>query len=71
MNDLTLREEKGSPLTHQELDNNITHVNPVGTVITFAGATPPSYYLECDGSAISRTEYVNLFSVLGELYGAG
>ena len=71
MSDLTLRETKGSPLTHQELDKNITHVNPVGTVITFAGATPPPYYLECDGSEISRTEYSNLFSVLGELYGAG
>ena len=71
MSDLTLRETKGSPLTHQELDKNITHVNPVGTVITFAGATPPPYYLECDGQEISRTEYSNLFNVLGELYGAG
>lgn len=45
--------------------------NPAGAVITFAGATPPSGYLECDGSAVSRSTYAKLFSVIGETYGVG
>lgn len=44
---------------------------PIGTVIDFAGATIPSDYLECDGSAISRTDYADLFAVLGTTWGAG
>lgn len=31
----------------------------------------PLGYLECDGSAISRTTYADLFSVIGEIYGVG
>ena len=46
--------------------------NPIGTVIDWAGAgAPPASYLECDGSAVSRTTYVNLFNVLGTTWGSG
>lgn len=45
--------------------------NPTGTVLTFAGAAAPSGYMICDGSAISRTTYAALFSVIGVLYGPG
>lgn len=44
---------------------------PVGTIHAFAGATAPAGYLLCDGSAISRTTYASLFSVLSTTYGAG
>lgn len=44
---------------------------PIGTVIDFAGTTVPSDYLECDGSAVSRTDYADLFAVLGTTWGAG
>lgn len=32
---------------------------------------PPTGYLMCDGSAVSRTTYARLFSVIGTLYGSG
>jgi len=43
----------------------------VGEVKTYAGATSPSGYLLCDGSAISRTIYEDLFNVISTTYGAG
>lgn len=44
---------------------------PVGTVAMYGGGTAPSGWLKCDGSAVSRTTYVDLFNVLGTTYGAG
>src|SRR5690606_14383914 len=44
---------------------------PTGTILSFAGTTPPSGFLLCDGTAVSRSVYSNLFSVIGESYGAG
>lgn len=44
---------------------------PIGTVILFSGATIPQNYLVCDGSAISRQTYSDLFEAIGTVYGAG
>lgn len=44
---------------------------PTGAVIGFAGTAAPTGYLLCDGSAVSRTTYANLFSVLGISHGQG
>lgn len=44
---------------------------PTGTLHAFAGATAPSGYLMCDGSAVSRTTYAALFQVISTTYGAG
>jgi microcystin-dependent protein len=41
----------------------------VGTVQMFAGATAPTGWLLCDGSAVSQTDYADLFSVIGVTYG--
>lgn len=43
---------------------------PVG-VISMWGAAVPSGWLECDGTAVSRTTYADLFAVLGTTWGAG
>lgn len=42
-----------------------------GTVIYYAFVGIPTGYLYCDGAAISRTTYVNLFNVIGTAFGAG
>jgi len=42
-----------------------------GTVLPFAGATPPAGYLGCDGAAVSRTTYLPLFTVIGTTWGPG
>lgn len=44
---------------------------PVGSIIPYAGSTAPTGYLLCDGSAISRSTYSSLFSVIGTTYGPG
>ena len=44
---------------------------PTGAIITWSTSTPPAGYLICDGSAISRTTYANLFNVIGTTWGAG
>ena len=44
---------------------------PFGAVIPFSGETVPGGYLECDGSAVSRTTFAELFAVIGEIYGPG
>lgn len=44
---------------------------PTGTIINFAGSTAPNGWALCDGSAISRTTFSSLFSVVGTTYGAG
>lgn len=43
----------------------------VGSVTWYAGAGIPENYLLCDGSAVSRTNYADLFAVIGTTYGAG
>jgi len=46
--------------------------NPnVGEVVWFAASAAPIGTLECDGSAVSRTTYTNLFAVVGTTYGTG
>lgn len=43
----------------------------IGTVAAFANDTPPDGWLACDGTAVSRTTYANLFSKIGTTYGSG
>lgn len=43
----------------------------VGNIIAFIGSTIPEGYLNCDGSAVSRSEYQELFNVIGTTYGSG
>lgn len=44
---------------------------PAGTIVQWAGATAPSNWLICDGSAVGRSQYQSLFSIVGTTYGAG
>lgn len=46
-------------------------VEPIGTIFAFAGNDIPSGYLPCNGGAISRTTYADLFAVIGTTYGSG
>ena len=43
----------------------------IGAIIPFAGNNIPDGYLLCDGSAVSRTTFRNLFNVIGSTYGGG
>ena len=54
-----------------EIKTTINANTPVGCINLYAGSTAPTGWLICDGSAISRTTYANLFSVIGTTYGTG
>lgn len=45
--------------------------NIVGQVCFFAMLTPPTGFLKCNGAAVSRTTYADLFAAIGTLYGPG
>jgi microcystin-dependent protein len=44
---------------------------PAGMIMYFANTTVPQGWFQCDGSAKSRTNYVDLFNAIGTVYGAG
>jgi microcystin-dependent protein len=44
---------------------------PAGSVIWKASTNLPTGWLECDGSAVSRTTYAALFADIGTIYGVG
>lgn len=46
---------------------------PVGTLLPYAGTTSPdtNIYLLCDGQAVSRTTYADLFTVVSTTFGVG
>ena len=69
-------------LPHKQLANRTAYLKkriegftnklaPVGSLIIWPTSTPPAGYLECDGSALSRTAYAALYAVLGTTYGKG
>lgn len=44
---------------------------PIGAVLHWPTSTPPTGFLRCDGSLVSRTQYAKLFAVIGTTFGAG
>ena len=57
--------------------NRIQTTIPTGVIYPFCGefgagyANVPAGYLACDGQAVSRTTYANLFAIIGTKYGNG
>ncbi len=47
--------------------------NPIdaGTIVSWAKDSTPTGWLQCDGSAVSRTTYADLFTAIGTTYGSG
>lgn len=59
-----------------EVDNKLSEATggglPVGSIVLFPNVSSiPNDYLVCNGSAISRTTYATLFSLIGTTFGAG
>lgn len=44
---------------------------PVGSITAYGGTTAPTNWMICDGSAISRATYADLFDTIGITFGAG
>jgi microcystin-dependent protein len=50
---------------------DIVNRSEVGAIKPWTKATAPDGYLLCDGGAVSRTTYADLFAVVGTTYGTG
>jgi microcystin-dependent protein len=50
---------------------NAYNGSPPGSVMAYAGSTPPEGWLICDGSTLSRTQYAELFAAIGTAHGEG
>lgn len=59
--------------TADQIQFNLTPANvpPAGSILMYGGASAPTGYVLCDGSAISRSTYAALFAVLSTTYGVG
>lgn len=44
---------------------------PIGVVQMYASATPPKGWLACDGAAVSRRDYAELYAIIGTTFGSG
>lgn len=65
-------EKKGYAYSKEELEELLAKSSfSTGSLVMHFGQTPPSGTLVCDGGAISRKAYANLFAAIGTKYGIG
>lgn len=57
--------------TEGEVAALLASLVPAGTITATGRSTAPSGWLICDGSAVSRSTYADLFSAIGTSFGAG
>lgn len=56
---------------HEESGADQIQIMPAGAIVSYGGSTAPTGWLLCDGSAVSRTTYSKLFSIIGTTFGSG
>lgn len=44
---------------------------PIGTIMPYSGNEEPVNWIACDGRELNRSEYENLFAIIGTTYGEG
>jgi microcystin-dependent protein len=44
---------------------------PVATILPFAGSVAPEGFMICDGAELLASEYADLFTAIGTIYGVG
>lgn len=57
--------------SHTDQGVHIGRTVPIGAIIDWPIPTPPAGWLKCDGAAVSRTTYAELFKVMGITFGVG
>lgn len=63
---------KNKSLVKAMLDDDAqARLVPPGAVLDFGGSTAPTGFLICDGSAVSRTTYADLFAAIASNHGSG
>ena len=72
--DWAYKEAPGSDKLNEQVRDNLKYLKeslPAGVMMPYAGDTAPTQWLLCDGSAVSRTTYADLFAIIGTTYGSG
>lgn len=59
------------PAVDGSLLTNLPDTMPIGAIITVPYTTPDTNYLECNGAAVSRTTYADLYAKIADTYGSG
>lgn len=61
------------PITgeYKELFLKTSDTYPIGAITLYGDTEAPTNWLICDGQELSRSEYKELFNVIGESFGAG
>lgn len=55
----------------ENLTDSLEEAAPVGSIVMWPVSIAPTGWLLCDGSAVSRSTYADLFALLDDDYGAG
>lgn len=53
------------------LNNTTGGITPPGSVVAFSNTSAPTGYVKCNGAALSRTLYADLFAAIGTNFGGG
>lgn len=69
--DIEMSDTSINPVQNKVVKEYVDNFIPKGVINTYAGSTAPNGWLICDGSAISRSTYSDLFNVIGTTYGTG
>ena len=68
------KERPGSDKMNEQIRDNLAYLKttvPPGVMFFYGGSSAPELFLICDGSAISRSTYADLFAIIGTSYGEG
>jgi microcystin-dependent protein len=76
MGNLVLKTREGASIDAGYVRGATGNVGPdrpqvAGVINFFGGSTPPAGWLFCDGAAVSRNTYSELFAAIGTTFGAG
>lgn len=72
--DWAYKEAPGSSKMNSQVRDNLNYLKammPAGVMLPYGGAAAPAQFLLCDGSAVSRSTYADLYAAIGVAYGAG
>jgi microcystin-dependent protein len=72
--DWAYKEAPGSSKMNEQVRDNLNYLKammPAGVILPYGGATAPTQFLLCDGSAVSRSTYADLYAAIGVAYGVG
>lgn len=65
---MPLTKVRGAGFDHGQKGNSLVNT---GTILPHGSSTVPSGFLSCDGSAVSRSTYADLYGIIGTTWGSG